>query len=104
MTPDEVERAVEVGRRIAQARKEFDGRGMTQKDLADLLGVSERSVAAYEGGEVIPYRFIRKLEECLERPAAWFLHGTEVVDRDEQLQEILDILKTIRSEVRKLKK
>lgn len=93
--------AVEVGRRIAQARKEFDGKGMKQRELADLLGVSERSVAAYESGEVIPYRFIRELEQYLGRPAAWILHGTNVVDRDEQMFEILREIKLLRAEVRR---
>ena len=100
-TEDEKERALEVGRRIAQARKEVNGTGMTQRELADLLGVSERSVAAYEAGEVIPYRFMRDLENYLDRPASWILHGTEVVDRDEQLQEILTQIKALRSEVQR---
>src|SRR3990167_6631067 len=101
-TEDEKERALEVGRRIAQARKEVNGTGMTQRELADLLGVSERSVAAYEAGEVIPYRFMRDLENYLDRPASWILHGTETIDRDDQLLELLNQIKALRAEVRKL--
>ena len=101
---DEMGHAVEVGRRIAQARKEVNGRGMTQRELADLLGVSERSVAAYETGEVIPYRFMKDLERVLDRPVAWFLHGAEVVDRDEQLVEVLTQLRALRADVRRLLK
>lgn len=93
------EHAVEVGRRIAQARREADGTGMTQRELADLLGVSERSVAAYESGDVIPYRFMRDLEHYLGKPAAWLLHGTE--SRGDILEEILSELRALRTEVRK---
>jgi transcriptional regulator with XRE-family HTH domain len=73
-TKDSV-RAKEIGERIQLARRESGG--MTQRELADLLGVTERSVAAYEAGDVIPYRFIRKLEEVLSRPATWLLYGEE---------------------------
>lgn len=69
------ERAKEIGGRIALARKEADG--MTQRELADLLGVTERSVAAYEAGEVIPYRFMRQLEQLINRPANWILYGEQ---------------------------
>lgn len=41
---DDVE---ELGRRIRAARKEA---GLTQKDLADLAGISERTVRALETG------------------------------------------------------
>lgn len=80
-------KAVEIGERITEARRE---NGMTQRELADLLGLSERSVAAYEIGEVIPYRYVKDLERALGRPAAWFLHGEDaIIGRDEQLSEIL---------------
>jgi transcriptional regulator with XRE-family HTH domain len=80
-------KAVEIGARISEARHE---NGMTQRELADLLKLSERSVAAYETGEVIPYRYLKDLERSLGRPAAWFLHGEDaIVGRDEQLSEIL---------------
>lgn len=88
-SPQEEARAQEIGARIALARKEAEG--MTQRELADLLGVTERSVAAYEAGEVIPYRFMRQLEQLLNRPANWILYGdTSAVDGDlaEQLREI----------------
>ena len=77
---------------------------MTQRELGDLLGVSERSVAAYESGEVIPYRFIKRLEEVLGKPAEWILHGTESLDRDQTLMEILDQLKALRAQVSKIQK
>jgi transcriptional regulator with XRE-family HTH domain len=68
-------RSREVGERIAQARREADG--MTQRELADLISVTERSVAAYEAGDVIPYRYMNKLEEVLGRSSSWILYGEE---------------------------
>lgn len=87
-TPQETARAEEIGARIALARREADG--MTQRELADLLGVTERSVAAYEAGEVIPYRFMRQLEQLLNRPANWILYGeaTSATDWQEAFAEV----------------
>lgn len=81
--------AKEVGRRIAQARKESNG--MTQRKLADAVGVTERSVAAWEGGETIPYRHIRALEGVLRRPAAWFLYGDQPSEHDDVRELLLAI-------------
>lgn len=87
--------AKDIGRRIAQSRKELDG--MTQRELGDLVGVTERSVAAWELGEVIPYRFMRRLEEVLSRPAAWMLYGEDAqpADIQAQLNTIAERLETI---------
>jgi transcriptional regulator with XRE-family HTH domain len=68
------EYALEVGRRIVQARKE---KRMTQVELARKVGVSQRSMQAYENGEVIPYRQMPKLVRALKRPAEWILHGDD---------------------------
>ena len=81
-------KAKEIGRRITQARQEAGG--MTQRELGELIGVSERNIAAYETGEVTPYRFLRKLEEVLGRSAAWILHGEDApVAKDKQIVESL---------------
>lgn len=94
-------RAREIGKRIQQARKEAGG--MTQRELADLLGVTERSVAAYEAGDVVPYRYLRQLESALGRPAAWFLYGDEVRPDAmlENQEKILELLREILEAVRK---
>lgn len=94
--------AVEIGARIKQSRLE---NSMTQVELADLLRLSERSVAAYEGGEVIPYRYLKDLERALDMPVAWFLHGEDaVVGRDKQLQEILVEIRAVRRIVERIDK
>ena len=96
------DRAQEIGDRIRQARQEAGG--MTQRELADLLGVTERSVNAYEAGDVIPYRFIRDLEKALDVPAAWLLHGDAATDDDRKLDEILSIVRGLRDAVERLER
>ena len=93
--------AKEVGQRIAQSRKELVG--MTQRELGDLVGVTERSIAAWELGEVIPYRHMRRLEEVLSRPAAWILYGDEGTPADlvAQLKAIQDDLTWIKAHLSK---
>jgi HTH-type transcriptional regulator, cell division transcriptional repressor len=61
-----------IGRRIAQARREA---GLTQEELARLIGVTTRSVQGYEAGNVTPFRHLRKLEEATEKPRGWLLYG-----------------------------
>jgi transcriptional regulator with XRE-family HTH domain len=81
------EKAIEIGKRIAEARHEAGG--MTQQELAELVGVSVRSIAAWELGDVIPYRHLKELERAMGVDAAWILHGEESTDvRDRQLEEI----------------
>jgi transcriptional regulator with XRE-family HTH domain len=71
-----------IGQRIAQARKE---QGLTQAELARLLGVSTRSVQSYEGGTIVPYRHVRRIAAVTGRPSAWLLDGRE--NRGAALQE-----------------
>ena len=66
-------RAKAIGGRIALARREADG--MTQRVLAQRLNVTERSVASWEAGKVIPYKYMRRLEEILGRSTSWLLYG-----------------------------
>ena len=81
-----------VGRRIALARKEAGG--MTQRDLADLLQISKRSVAAYEAGAVLPLRHLDKIETAVSKPKAWLLYGDEALPSPsailEKLEGVLD--------------
>jgi transcriptional regulator with XRE-family HTH domain len=61
------------GGRIVQAR--LENGGMQQKQLAEALGLSARSVQSYESGEIIPWRFMEDLERILHKPAIWFMRG-----------------------------
>ena len=90
-------RSEAIGARIREARLESGG--MKQRELADLLGVSERSVVAYESGEVIPYRFMRDLERALGKSAAWILHGEEAVQNE---TELISEIRNLRREIAEL--
>jgi transcriptional regulator with XRE-family HTH domain len=63
-----------IGRRIARARHEA---GLTQEELAALIGVTTRSVQGYEAGSVTPFRHLRKLEDATEKPRGWLLYGDD---------------------------
>lgn len=94
MNEAEKEKAKEVGARILLARKEAGG--MTQRELADLLGVVERSMHAYESGEVLPYRHLPRLEQIFGRSVSWFLHGEEELVHETELKAIRRELEEMR--------
>jgi transcriptional regulator with XRE-family HTH domain len=71
-----VTRASEIGARIRQARV---AGGMTQRELADVLRVSEWSVIAYEAGDELPYRQMEHIAEATGKPVAWLYHGDETL-------------------------
>lgn len=73
MRPDERQ----IGLRIAAARRET---GLTQAEFARLVGVTSRSVQAYEAGKIVPWRHLDRLEEITHRPRSWFLRGSEQVE------------------------
>lgn len=77
--------AREIGERIGQARKLAD---LTQEQLADLLGLSLRSVQGYEAGNVIPWKHLREIASITQRPVDWFLHG-ELEDDAHEIRSLL---------------
>ena len=80
------EYAREVGERIVIARKE---QALTQVELAELAGVSQRSMQAYENGEVVPYRKMREIARILEKPVEYLLYGEGLFTApDERLESI----------------
>jgi transcriptional regulator with XRE-family HTH domain len=62
-----------IGERIAEARR---AKGLTQRALADLVGVKERAVQGWEQGETHPYRRLPILERVLDRDREWLLGAT----------------------------
>lgn len=68
----ELERA-QISARIKEARL---AAGLTQDELADLLGVQQRSVANYESVRV-PWRLLGKIAEFTGRSTEWLLYGKE---------------------------
>ena len=108
----------EIGARIAQCRRDYGG--MTQQELADLLGLSERSVQDYERGVTVPYKHFDRLAQIFPgRSAEWFRLGDEGIKandpavieealrpvREQQervLSELQDIRQILESEIRRL--
>ena len=86
-----------VGKRLILARNE---RGMRQIDVAEIIGVTDRSIQAYENDEVIPYRFVNQLSGVLGKSVAWILHGEEAAKEPgdnltpllEQILERVDLI------------
>ena len=65
-----LEEKTRVGRRVAEARRRA---GLTQRELADGLGVTVRSVQLYESGSVIPYKHLRRIELLTQTRPGWIL-------------------------------
>src|SRR4051794_25730306 len=61
-----------IGARIAEARR---AAGLTQRELAKAVGVSERAVQAWEEGTTSAFRRLPELEQALGSPSAWLLTG-----------------------------
>jgi transcriptional regulator with XRE-family HTH domain len=93
---------VAIGKRIVRARKELGG--MTGRELADALNVSERSMRDYESGATIPWRHLEQLARILNRSEAWLLHGREPRDpAAERHREVMRALEKLSGQVRDLK-
>ena len=49
---------------------------MTQRELAEAAGVSERAIAGFEAGETVPHNStLQKIREALERRGIEFSNG-----------------------------
>src|SRR3954471_20781409 len=80
---------VGLGDRIRQARIEA---GLTQDQLAELVGVGMRQIQYYEAGESDPYRKLRQIAEATGKPIEWLLRGDEDATPQVELGERLDRL------------
>jgi transcriptional regulator with XRE-family HTH domain len=63
-----------IGARILQARRES---GLTQRELADLLGITSRSIQNYEAGRIIPWRHLSHIETITRKRAGYLLHDED---------------------------
>jgi transcriptional regulator with XRE-family HTH domain len=88
-----------IGARIAQARK---AQGLTQRDFAELLGVTVRSLQHYEAGRIVPYRHFPRMEAVTSKRPGWFLQSehegyasvTALTALRDQLTTHLELLET----------
>ena len=78
---------MKIGKFIAERRKE---KGMTQAELADRIGVTDRAVSKWENGRGLPdYAYVKTLCELLDIRFDEFLSG-ERTETDETHQENLE--------------
>jgi transcriptional regulator with XRE-family HTH domain len=75
----EIMNPIEIGRRIRQAR---NAKGLTQKALGKLAGVSESAVSQWESGKIekIQGPTLRKLARALGVSIDWILDGEGAPD------------------------
>jgi transcriptional regulator with XRE-family HTH domain len=87
-----------IGRRIARARKE---RGLTQEELAALIGVSPRSIQGYEAGSVVPYRRLAQLAAVCNRDLGWLLEGDTTKDH-ELVERLVTAVEELSAEAKRI--
>ena len=81
----------EVGARIKSARK---AAGITQRELAESLNVTVRTVQNYEAGSTVPYRHLRHIETLTGKRPGWVLGG---MDEDRLFQRVLELQSAMES-------
>jgi transcriptional regulator with XRE-family HTH domain len=97
------ENAGGIGWRIARARKE---RGLTQEELAELIGVSPRSIQGYEAGKVVPYRRLAQLAEVTNRELVWILEGdvaATAIDDPEVLERLVTAVEDVSEQAKRIR-
>ncbi len=86
-----------VGKRIKKARKEM---GISQKQLAGYLRVSDKAVSSYEVGRTTPsFETIKKIGKIVHKPIAYFDKDLDINDLDLQIK-----IKTVERELLEIKK
>lgn len=89
-----------VGYKIRKSRKEI---GLSQKDLASELKVSDKTISSYEVGRATPsFETIKKISKTVHKPLAYFddLANTDELDMQIKIKtiekELLDIKRMLR--------
>jgi transcriptional regulator with XRE-family HTH domain len=90
-----------IGERIARARKES---GLTQEELAGLVGVSARSIQGYEAGTVVPYRHLSELAKVTNRELSWILAGDQPADLPlEVVERLVTLVEEVAGEAKRIR-
>lgn len=94
-----IKKSLNLGTKIKTARKEA---GMSQKQLASLLGVSDKAVSAYEVGRAQPpVETLREISNVTYKPVNYFVDINDVeemsvADRIAKIEhELLEIKKML---------
>ena len=79
-----------IGARILQARRES---GLTQRELAELLGITARSVQNYEAGRIVPWRHISHIETITRKRPGWLLREEDGAGAlDATISQLLSVM------------
>src|SRR5574338_571235 len=89
----------EVGIRIAEARETA---GLTQKELAEKIGMSERTILNYETGTTSPWGKLREIAAVLDADHAWLAAG-EASSLNHDGPDVGEELEAMREELRTIK-
>jgi transcriptional regulator with XRE-family HTH domain len=89
--------AKEIGEKIRKAREEA---GMSQKELANMLSLSDKAISSYEVGRTTPsVLYLKKIGLAVQKPIAYFDDTPQSDDIDLQIK-----LKIIERELLEIKK
>jgi transcriptional regulator with XRE-family HTH domain len=87
MDPDQRRR---IGSRILVARREA---GLTQRELAELLGITTRSVQNYESGAVMPWRHLARIETLTRKRRGWLTQDDATGGSiDQTIADLLEVM------------
>ena len=91
-----------IGKFIAKCRKE---KNMTQQELADKIGVTDRAISHWENGRRLPdYSLIKKLCDILSISINELFYGEEISNENYKEKAEDNIEKLINDNYRKKKK
>jgi len=87
----------DLGKSIKKARK---GLGLSQKDFAEHLHISDKAVSSYEVGRAVPnFEMMKRIAKLLGKPIGYFDGDAEVSSVDLEIK-----LKIIEKELLEIKK
>ncbi len=92
---------IKIGQFIAEMRKE---KHLTQKQLADRLGVTDRAISKWENGRGLPdYAYVKTLCDILEITFDEFISGERIArdNREKQMMENTEGLYKLFNRIRK---
>jgi len=90
-----------IGQKIKAARKI---RRVTQEELANAMGVSDKSISAYESGRANPpLNVVEKISKVTNQPLSFFLNDTVETSILSKLREVETQFKEIKRLLKKEK-
>lgn len=87
----------EVGKRIKSRRKQL---GLTQKQLGELVGLSEGSVSRYESGSIkdAPTQKLNDFAKALSIEVAWIIGFKAETDKFQMAHDLVDRIQELDDE------